>query len=113
MGRRHGGALVLAHTSVFTPEGAQGAHETARHALEGAWDDLFWKGGFEHCIIGTCETLYLVFSGDAGLGLFLKYFTAVVVGNVAGGVLLVAALNYAQTQDEETPERVEEEKRAP
>ena len=143
-------ALVLAHTSIFTPEGTQVAHETARHAIEGAWGGLFWKGvfagwlvasivwlvhaaqeavlrflvvfviiyaipagGFEHCIIGACETLYLVFSGDASLGPFLKCFTAVAAGNVAGGVLLVAVLNYAQTQDEEAPERREAKESAP
>ena len=45
-----------------------------------------------HCIIGACEVLYLWFQGLAGLGACLAFFTAVVLGNTVGGVLLVGIL---------------------
>lgn len=129
-------ALVLAHTSVFSPEAAKAAHEVASRAMGGSWVTLFWKGvfagwlmasivwlvhasqedtlrflivflitytipvsGFAHCIVGACEGLYAVFSGTASVGTFLSYFSAAAVGNTAGGVFLVAVLNYAQTQN--------------
>lgn len=128
-------ALVLAYTSVFSPEAAEAARQTATHAMEGSWGGLFWKGvfagwlmasivwlvhasqestlrflivflityaipvsGFAHCIVGACEGLYLVFSGAISAGAFLSYFSAAALGNIVGGVFLVAVLNYAQTQ---------------
>jgi formate/nitrite transporter FocA (FNT family) len=56
--------------------------------------------GFAHCIVGASEGLYAVFSGTAGIGTFLSYFSAAAVGNTAGGVFLVAVLNYAQTESQ-------------
>ncbi|MAQ94955.1 transporter [Rubrivirga sp. SAORIC476] len=58
-----------------------------------------------HCIIGACETLYLVFQGLAGIGDAARFFGAVVVGNTVGGVLLVAILNYGQTRRTRFPDR--------
>jgi formate/nitrite transporter FocA (FNT family) len=55
--------------------------------------------GFAHCVVGVSEGLYVVFSGTAGLADFLSYFSAAAVGNTAGGVFLVAVLNYAQTEE--------------
>lgn len=51
-----------------------------------------------HCIIGACEVLFLVFQGLAGLGESAAFVGVVVAGNTAGGVLLVAILNSAQTR---------------
>ncbi|MDT0630859.1 formate/nitrite transporter family protein [Rubrivirga sp. S365] len=56
-----------------------------------------------HCIIGACEALFLVFQGEAGLLEAGRFFGAVVVGNTAGGVLLVALLNYSQTRQQRFP----------
>lgn len=56
-----------------------------------------------HCIIGACEALFLVFQGEAGLLDAGRFFGAVVVGNTAGGVLLVALLNYSQTRQQRFP----------
>ena len=54
-------------------------------------------GHFLHSIAGSIEVLYLVMSGGASLGDFLmKFFIPVLLGNVIGGVALVAAINYAQ-----------------
>ncbi len=62
-----------------------------------------------HCIVGACEALYLVFRGVAGLGDALVGFVLpVVLGNTLGGVLLVAIVNYAQTQAGRFPNREEE-----
>lgn len=50
-----------------------------------------------HCIVGACEVLFLVFSGEAAFGAFtFGFLVPTVVGNTVGGVLLVAILNYSQ-----------------
>lgn len=57
--------------------------------------------GFSHIIAGTSETLYLVFSGDASILQFLHYFFfPTLLGNIVGGVSLVAALGHAQVMAE-------------
>jgi formate/nitrite transporter FocA (FNT family) len=59
-----------------------------------------------HCIVGACEAMYLVFTGDALLANVLGgFFLPIVLGNTVGGVLLVAILNYSQTQDQRLPIR--------
>ncbi|NNF57998.1 MAG: formate/nitrite transporter family protein [Rhodothermaceae bacterium] len=58
-----------------------------------------------HCIIGSCEALYLVFQGAAPLGEAARFFGAVVLGNTVGGVLLVGILNFAQTRRQRFPDR--------
>jgi formate-nitrite transporter family protein len=53
--------------------------------------------GFPHIIAGSVEVLYLVFENGMSIGHFLGgYFVPVLLGNVVGGVSLVAALNYGQ-----------------
>jgi hypothetical protein len=53
-----------------------------------------------HCIIGACEVLFLVFLGEAGwYQSSVGFFLPVLLGNILGGVLLVAILNYSQTRD--------------
>ena len=58
-----------------------------------------------HCITGACEVFYLMFQGEAGFGDFGHFFSAVVLGNTVGGVLLVAILNNAQTRERRFPDR--------
>jgi formate/nitrite transporter FocA (FNT family) len=58
-----------------------------------------------HCITGACEVFFLMFQGEAGLGDFGHFFSAVVLGNTVGGVLLVAILNNAQTRERRFPDR--------
>ena len=61
-----------------------------------------------HCIVGACEILYLVFLGGTTLGTAtFDFFLPVVLGNTVGGVLLVALLNYAQTNREEATKKIE------
>ncbi|MBV8516104.1 MAG: formate/nitrite transporter family protein [Acidobacteria bacterium] len=50
-----------------------------------------------HVIIGTIETIFLLFIGKAGWSeFFIGFFLPVLLGNVLGGVGLVAALGHAQ-----------------
>jgi formate-nitrite transporter family protein len=53
--------------------------------------------GFPHIIAGSVEVLYLVFENGMSVRHFFGgYFVPVLLGNVVGGVSLVAALNYGQ-----------------
>lgn len=53
--------------------------------------------GFFHIIAGSVPALYAVLTGMQSFGAFLaEYFLPVLLGNVLGGVALVAAINYAQ-----------------
>jgi formate-nitrite transporter family protein len=54
-------------------------------------------GHFNHIIAGSVETLYSTLKGDIAFGSFLsQFFLPTLVGNILGGVSLVAALNHAQ-----------------
>jgi formate/nitrite transporter FocA (FNT family) len=58
-------------------------------------------GGFPHVIAGSVECAYLVFQGEAGIGDFvMRFFLPTLLGNVLGGVALVAVLNYGQVAQE-------------
>lgn len=53
--------------------------------------------GFRHSIAGAVEAFYRAFSGDAPWSTMLGGFLLpAVLGNIAGGVLLVALLNHGQ-----------------
>lgn len=54
-------------------------------------------GGFAHIIAGATEVFYAGFRGLAGWGeVVLGYLLPTLIGNVLGGVTIVAALNHAQ-----------------
>jgi formate-nitrite transporter family protein len=58
-------------------------------------------GDFTHVIAGAVEYLYLVMAGQADWFSFVRDFiTPVLLGNVLGGVTIVAALNHAQVISE-------------
>ncbi len=58
---------------------------------------LVGLGGFAHIIAGATEVFYAGFRGLAGWGgILLGYMLPTLVGNVLGGVTIVAALNHAQ-----------------
>lgn len=64
-----------------------------------------------HCIVGACEILYLVFRGGASLGEAAGgFFLPVALGNTIGGVLLVAIVNFAQTQTGHSPHRLPQDR---
>lgn len=55
-------------------------------------------GGFSHIIAGSTETLFIVLRGEAAWAEFIwRFFLPTLLGNVLGGVALVAAINHAQT----------------
>lgn len=58
-------------------------------------------GTFDHCIATTVAGLTALFDGDLGFGALVEWFVPVVLGNVLGGVGIVAAINYGQVEEEE------------
>ena len=55
--------------------------------------------GFRHAIAGSVDAFTRVWSGDAGLGAMLGGFVApAVLGNILGGIALVALLNHGQVK---------------
>lgn len=58
-------------------------------------------GSFAHIIAGSVDAAYLVHTGEAGSSDYLwRFFVPTLLGNVAGGVALVAVLNYGQVKPE-------------
>jgi formate/nitrite transporter FocA (FNT family) len=54
-------------------------------------------GGFTHIIAGAIEMFFLALSGAASWGAVIGgYILPTLIGNIIGGVALVAALNFAQ-----------------
>jgi formate/nitrite transporter FocA (FNT family) len=52
---------------------------------------------FPHIIAGSVAALYGVFTGGHGMMEFFSvFFVPTILGNVLGGVAMVAAVNYAQ-----------------
>ena len=62
---------------------------------------LVTAAGFAHIVAGSVDVAYLVWSGEAsGADYLMRFFCPTLVGNVLGGVTLVAALNYGQVANE-------------
>lgn len=62
---------------------------------------LVGLGGFGHIVAGSVETFFLMLGGELGVAAWLGgHFVPVLLGNVVGGVSLVAAINYAQVKVE-------------
>lgn len=58
---------------------------------------LIPAGGLVHCIAGSSEVLISVFVGEVSSLEYLRGFLLpATLGNIIGGVFLVALLNYAQ-----------------
>ena len=58
---------------------------------------LIGLGGFNHVIAGSTKVLFLVVSGAQTWGVyFLRFFIPTLLGNIVGGVSLVAFLGHAQ-----------------
>ena len=58
-----------------------------------------------HCITGFCEVVFGVLQGAGTMVDALRFLAVVVAGNILGGVLLVATINYGQTVDRRFPDR--------
>ncbi len=71
--------------------------ETARVTVIIIITYIIGLGGFSHIIAGSVEAFFAVVVGAAPLGdVLMKFTLPTLVGNVIGGVSLVAALNHAQ-----------------
>jgi formate-nitrite transporter family protein len=58
-------------------------------------------GGFSHLIAGSVDGFYLVETGHASwMDYVMRFFVPTLIGNVLGGVTLVAALNFGQVAPE-------------
>lgn len=58
---------------------------------------------FPHIIAGSVAALYGVFTGTHGLGeYFMTFFAPTLLGNLIGGIMLVAVINYAQVAYSDT-----------
>jgi formate/nitrite transporter FocA (FNT family) len=58
---------------------------------------LVGLGGFPHIIAGSIEVLYLVVTGAVSWSTYLGgYMAPTLIGNILGGVALVAIVNHAQ-----------------
>ncbi|RJT01443.1 formate/nitrite transporter family protein [Halococcus sp. IIIV-5B] len=58
-----------------------------------------------HVVVTAADALFAVFIGDAGLfAVFAEFWLPVLLGNTVGGVVLVALVNYGQTERRRFPE---------
>lgn len=75
--------------------------ETARVLVIIILTYLIGIGGFPHIIAGSTEAFYAVLSGiTTWQPALVHYLLPTLLGNLIGGVALVAALNYAQVSPE-------------
>ncbi len=70
----------------------------ARVALIWTLTFVISVAGFDHCISTTVEVLAAVLHGDVSVARLATWFSAVVLGNIAGGVVLVGLINYGQVR---------------
>ncbi|HEX7956191.1 MAG TPA: formate/nitrite transporter family protein [Pyrinomonadaceae bacterium] len=76
------------------------ASESARFFVVIVMTYLVALGQFAHVIVGSIETLYVVWTGGAGWGDYLGWLLPTLAGNIVGGTTLVAALGHAQVAGE-------------
>jgi formate/nitrite transporter FocA (FNT family) len=71
--------------------------ETARISAIVIMTYFVGLGGFEHVVAGSTKAFYFMAAGHATLeAFFTEFWLPALIGNVIGGVLLVAVLNHAQ-----------------
>ena len=57
-------------------------------------------GHFAHCIVTSCEILAATLAGSVSVGSYFHWLLPATLGNIAGGVGIVSALNYGQVRQE-------------
>jgi formate/nitrite transporter FocA (FNT family) len=58
-------------------------------------------GGFTHIIVGSVETLYLVFAGDLSFSDYaLRFALPTLAGNIVGGSFIFALISHAQVRSD-------------
>ena len=70
--------------------------ESARIAVILIVTYVIGLGGFSHSISGSTETFYTIMTTDAAWVDYFGFFLPALLGNIIGGVTLVAAVNHAQ-----------------
>ncbi|MBW0000192.1 MAG: formate/nitrite transporter family protein [Verrucomicrobia bacterium] len=71
--------------------------ETARVLVIILLTYLIGLGRFDHIIAGSTEKFYLLFTGAEDFGsLLFRFWLPTLLGNMCGGILLVAVLNHGQ-----------------
>lgn len=71
--------------------------ETARVLVIILLTYLIGLGRFDHIIAGSTEKFYLLFTGAEDFSSFIfRFWLPTLLGNMCGGILLVAALNHGQ-----------------
>lgn len=65
--------------------------------------------GMFHCVTSLVEVVFGVVKGVGGIGQALGFFLATTAGNIVGGVVLVATINYGQTRDRRAPNAYDRE----
>jgi formate/nitrite transporter FocA (FNT family) len=73
--------------------------ETAKIAIIVIVTYLIAIGGFTHIIVGTVESLYLVFAGDIRFADYaLRFALPTLAGNIVGGSFIFALISHAQVR---------------
>jgi formate/nitrite transporter FocA (FNT family) len=63
---------------------------------------LIAAGGFTHIIVGSLETLYMVFAGHLSIADYVFDFALpTLAGNIVGGSLIFALISHAQVRTDE------------
>ena len=71
--------------------------ETSKFTVIVVMTYLVGLGGFAHVIAGASEVFYAAFRGEATWGrVLLGFIVPALIGNVLGGLTMVASLNHAQ-----------------
>ena len=71
--------------------------ESARVSIIIILTYLVGIGGFNHIVAGSTNALFLVMTNSVSWGTyFMEFFVPTLLGNIIGGVSLVAALGHAQ-----------------
>jgi formate/nitrite transporter FocA (FNT family) len=66
---------------------------------------LIALGGFTHIIVGSVETLYLVFAGSLSfVGFVTDFALPTLAGNIVGGSCIFALISHAQVRGDEAGE---------
>lgn len=59
---------------------------------------LIGLGHFAHCVASSAEILSAVVAGHLSMAHYWRWLPAAVLGNIAGGVIIVSLLNYGQVR---------------
>lgn len=71
---------------------------TARFAVIFSLTFLIGLGAYDHCIASAGEVFAGTLEGEVGIGRCAEWLAAATLGNIAGGVLIVSLLNFAQVR---------------